>query len=107
MPNSRLRKYPQNKNVVSVKGGCLDGLDWSRAIHIWTNSAMMPIPEGAESYSEESTQTSYGDSQEALDQPGELTGTGTAPGEGKIGKREIQGLCELAGPDIHSVLHGM
>jgi hypothetical protein len=25
----------QGKNVVSVKGGCIDGLDWKAAIHIW------------------------------------------------------------------------
>lgn len=30
----------QNKRVVSVKGGCLEGLDWGKAIHIWTKSAV-------------------------------------------------------------------
>lgn len=38
----------QGKSVVSVKGGCIDGLDWKSAIHIWTKSAMVPIPEGAD-----------------------------------------------------------
>lgn len=66
----------QAKNVVSVKGGCLEGLDWQRAIHIWTKSAMVPIPEGSEAHSEESGYTDYGGTQEALDQPGILTGNG-------------------------------
>lgn len=104
----------QNKNVVSVKGGCLEGLDWSRAIHIWTKSAMIPIPEGAESYSGESTQSSgYGDSQETLDQPDMLTGSGGLPGgrglprsadQARSGgdeqahkQQQQQGLCELSG----------
>lgn len=39
--------------MLSVKGGCLQGLDWSRAIHIWTKSAMVPIPESAERFAEE------------------------------------------------------
>lgn len=69
---------------------------------------MIPIPEGAESYSEESTQSSgYGDSQETLDQPGMLAGSGGFPnnglglslaqqdGEGPATK--VQGLCELSG----------
>jgi hypothetical protein len=34
--------------TVSVKGGLLDGLDWSGAIHIYCRSAVVPIPEGAE-----------------------------------------------------------
>lgn len=49
---------------------------------------MIPIPEDAESYSEESTETSYSDIQEALDQPGPLTGSGGA---------KTTGLCELGG----------
>lgn len=54
---------------MSVKGGCLTGLDWKKAIHIWTKSAMVPIPEGSESHSEESSQNEFGTSQELLDQP--------------------------------------
>lgn len=84
---------------------------------------MIPIPEGAESYSEESTRTSgYGESQECLDQPGMLTGSGacveshiTAEAEARQAgqaseppkKMRIEGLCSLAGPDMDSVLHGM
>lgn len=111
----------QNKNVISVKGGCLEGLDWSRAIHIWTKSAMIPIPEGAESYSEESTRASgYGDSQEFLDQPGMLAGSGACDEsepeshDDKAGQKgesekdkELEGLCSLAGPDMEAVLNGM
>ncbi|ROW07809.1 hypothetical protein VMCG_03572 [Cytospora schulzeri] len=93
-----LEKPLANKNVVSVKGGCLEGLDWNKAIHIWTKSAMIPIPEGAESYSEESEQTAgYSDSQETLDQPGMLTGSGGDPDQER-GKGQVEGLCELSGP---------
>ncbi|PKS09881.1 hypothetical protein jhhlp_004504 [Lomentospora prolificans] len=70
----------QSKNVVSVKGGCIEGLDWSTAIHLWTKSAMVPIPEGCETHSESSTGTSdYGDTQEVLDQPGDLACSGYDP----------------------------
>lgn len=80
---------------------------------------MIPIPEDAESYSEESTRTSgYGDSQECLDQPGMLTGSGACEdhdGEDVLGtavgsadnKKPVEGLCDLAGPDMSAVLHGM
>ncbi|CAK7240658.1 MAG: hypothetical protein STHCBS139747_002104 [Sporothrix thermara] len=67
------------KNVVSVKGGCLEGLDWRGAIHIWTKTAMVPIPEGSESHSEEADYTEYGSSQEELDQPELLRGSGGDP----------------------------
>ncbi|KAK4181295.1 hypothetical protein QBC36DRAFT_318196 [Triangularia setosa] len=99
---TRLVHATPNKNVVSVKGGCLEGLDWKSAIHIWyvklaspirlkwkggekrganeckqitrTKSAMVPIPEGVESHSEECSEPEYGVSQEELDQPGGLCG---------------------------------
>ncbi|KAH8682324.1 Mss4-like protein [Xylariales sp. PMI_506] len=64
-----LTVFSQNKNVVSVKGGCVDGLDWKSAIHIWTKSAMVPIPEGAETFSEAPSGSEYSGSQETLDQP--------------------------------------
>lgn len=83
---------------------------------------MIPIPEDAESYSEESTRTSaFGDSQEYLDQPDLLVGSGTClysqgeqdaqgagarEGEGR-GKKssELEGLCDLSGPGLNVVLH--
>lgn len=71
---------PKGKNVVSVKGGCIDGLDWAKAIHIWTKSAMVPIPEGSESYEGESEYTNYCTSQESLDQPIDLRGSGGTHG---------------------------
>lgn len=37
---------------------------------------MVPIPEGSETHSEESGYTDYGRTQEELDQPGELQGSG-------------------------------
>ncbi|TVY94123.1 hypothetical protein LAWI1_G000498 [Lachnellula willkommii] len=36
------------KGVLSVKGGCIEGLDWKSAKHIWCKRAMVPIPEGVE-----------------------------------------------------------
>ncbi|GAB1310201.1 Glutathione-dependent formaldehyde-activating enzyme [Madurella fahalii] len=71
---TRLIHTTPGKNVVSVKGGCIAGLNWKEAIHIWTKSAMVPIPEGSETYSEDSGHTDYGDSQEVLDQPTGLIG---------------------------------
>ncbi|ERS99430.1 uncharacterized protein SPSK_04500 [Sporothrix schenckii 1099-18] len=73
---TRLLHTTPGKNVVSVKGGCLEGLDWRSAIHIWTKTAMVPIPEGSESHSEEADYTEYGSSQEELDQPDMLRGNG-------------------------------
>ncbi|KAK4245365.1 Mss4-like protein [Corynascus novoguineensis] len=70
---TRLLHTIPGKNVVSVKGGCIEGLDWKSAIHIWTKSAMVPIPEGSETYSE-SGPTEYSESQDGLDQPIGLTG---------------------------------
>lgn len=40
----------QSTNVISIKGGCIEGLGWSRAIHLSTKSAMVPIPEGSEAH---------------------------------------------------------
>lgn len=72
---------------------------------------MIPIPEGVESYEEESTRSSgYSDSQETLDQPGMLTGSGATSSEDETGGgagRPVEGLCSLAGPDMSAVLHGM
>lgn len=91
---TRLLHTTPGKNVVSVKGGCLEGLDWKKAIHIWTKSAMVPIPEGSESYSEESCTTEYAESQETLDQPTDLRGSGGNPSL----EPKIQGMCELSYP---------
>lgn len=33
--------------TVSIKGGLVEGLDWSSAEHIFTSTAVFPIPEGA------------------------------------------------------------
>jgi hypothetical protein len=88
---------------MSIKGGCITGLDWSKAIHIWTKNAIMPIPEDSESHSEESGFTDYSSNNDtssqsqntALDQPSELVGSGTChlPEAGK----PIVGACELSG----------
>ncbi|CAJ2500484.1 Uu.00g033370.m01.CDS01 [Anthostomella pinea] len=100
---TRLIHTTPNKNVVSIKGGCLEGLDWKAAIHIWTKSAMVPIPEGSECYSEEPSESDYGEAQETLDQPGMLTGAGgidmPAPKltEGAEKLSTIRGACELSG----------
>jgi hypothetical protein len=42
-----------NKKTVSVKGGCVEGLDWSKAKHIWCSRAVVKIPEGVEKWDEE------------------------------------------------------
>jgi hypothetical protein len=81
--------------VVSIKGGCISGLDWSKAIHIWANSAMVPIPEGSETHSEESGFTDYGDVQEELDQPGALQGSGWV--HSPESDKPVTGACELSG----------
>lgn len=38
---------------------------------------MVPIPEGSENHSEDPISSDYGESQEDLDQPGELMGSGS------------------------------
>ncbi|KAI9848433.1 MAG: hypothetical protein M1837_000228 [Sclerophora amabilis] len=44
------------QNTVSVKGGCLDGLDWtSLKKHIWCRRAVVPIPEGVQRWDGEPT----------------------------------------------------
>ena len=40
-------------SMCSVKSGCLDGIgkkDLRKAVHIWTKSAVIDIPEGVEAY---------------------------------------------------------
>lgn len=47
--------------MVSVKGGCLEGLDrgmMREAVHIWTRHAVVDIPEGVESWEGEPSRTS-------------------------------------------------
>jgi hypothetical protein len=39
--------------VVSVKGGLLEGLEWKNAKHIFTRSAVVPIPDGSEQWGAE------------------------------------------------------
>lgn len=42
--------------MLSVKAGCLDGITkemMREAVHIWTKSAVIDIPEGVEAYEEE------------------------------------------------------
>ncbi|KAI1505196.1 Mss4-like protein [Biscogniauxia marginata] len=38
------------QTTVSVKGGCVEGLDWSGAKHIYMRSAVIKIPEEWEQY---------------------------------------------------------
>ncbi|KAF4456739.1 glutathione-dependent formaldehyde-activating enzyme protein [Fusarium austroafricanum] len=37
----------QAKSTISVKGGCVEGLSWEDAKHIYTRSARVPVPEGS------------------------------------------------------------
>lgn len=61
---------------------------------------MIPIPEDAESY-EESQTTGYSDSQETLDQPGMLAGSGGVSGEdireALMRERQAKKSAELEG----------
>jgi hypothetical protein len=36
------------RETVSIKGGLVQGLDWKGAAHIYTRSAVVPVPEGVE-----------------------------------------------------------
>ena len=38
------------RGTVAIKGGLVEGLNWKDAVHIFTRSAVVPIPEGAEKY---------------------------------------------------------
>ena len=50
---SRLMHKAQGEKMVAVKGGCLDGLNVSHAVHIWCKEAIVPIPDGIERFEEE------------------------------------------------------
>nr|KAE9978163.1 hypothetical protein BLS_000841 [Venturia inaequalis] len=41
-----------DKSTVSIKGGCVEGLEWNVGKHIYTRSAVIPIPPGAEQWRE-------------------------------------------------------
>lgn len=43
----------EGEGTVSVKGGCLEGLDMKQAIHIWCKEAIIDVPDGIEAYDEE------------------------------------------------------
>jgi hypothetical protein len=60
---------------------------------------MVPIPEGSETHSEESELTDYRDSQEELDQPTDLRGSGGWPSEqgAEVIPGKVSGACELSG----------
>ncbi|KAH6886454.1 Mss4-like protein [Thelonectria olida] len=36
------------KPTLSIKGGCLEGLSWEGAKHIFTRTARLPVPEGSD-----------------------------------------------------------
>ncbi|KAI1644040.1 uncharacterized protein F4817DRAFT_347893 [Daldinia loculata] len=38
------------RSSVSIKGGCIEGLDWNGKMHIFTRSAVMKIPVEWEQY---------------------------------------------------------
>jgi hypothetical protein len=47
---SRVLHSAREGNTVSVKGGCIEGLDWNGAVHIWTKRAVIQIPDGVEAW---------------------------------------------------------
>ncbi|KAF4625266.1 hypothetical protein G7Y89_g12899 [Cudoniella acicularis] len=57
---TRLIHSTPGKDIVSVKGGCIEGLDWKQARHIWCKRAMVPIPEGVERDEEEPDEVGLG-----------------------------------------------
>ena len=38
----------RERDTVSIKGGLVEGLNWKGAKHIYTRSAVVPIPHGVE-----------------------------------------------------------
>lgn len=52
----RLIHAKRGGDSVSVKGGLVKGLDWTKAVHIWTKRAVVPIPEGAKQFEGEPPQ---------------------------------------------------
>ena len=50
---SRLMHRAIGEEYLSVKGGCLEGLDLKGAVHIWCREAVVEVPEGVERYEEE------------------------------------------------------
>lgn len=38
------------RSTVSIKGGCVEGLDWSGGMHIYMRSAVFKIPAECEQY---------------------------------------------------------
>ena len=47
---TRVAHVRRGGKAVSVKGGCIEGLDWEGAKHIFVRSAVVPIPEEAEKW---------------------------------------------------------
>ena len=43
-------KDGSERGTITIKGGCIEGLDWTGGIHIYTRTALIPIPEEAEQY---------------------------------------------------------
>lgn len=42
-------------DIVTIKGGLIEGLDWTGGTHLFCRSAVVPIPEGAETFEAEPT----------------------------------------------------
>ena len=49
---SRLMHRAKGEKLLSVKAGCLEGLDLKGAVHIWCKEAIVDVPAGAERYDE-------------------------------------------------------
>ena len=50
---SRIMHRSGEEETLSIKGGCLEGLDLKEAKHIWCKEAIVEIPKGVEAYAEE------------------------------------------------------
>jgi hypothetical protein len=47
---SRVLHSTREGSTVSVKSGCIEGIDWKGAVHIWIKRAVLQVPEGVEAW---------------------------------------------------------
>ncbi|RDW73253.1 hypothetical protein BP6252_07160 [Coleophoma cylindrospora] len=90
---TRLIHSTPGKDVVSVKGGAIEGLEWGMAKHIWCKRAMVPIPEGVEQSPEEPEEDVQADPR-GWGQDDRVYGSGGSFASGTYGNRGAGGCGE-------------
>ncbi|RDW87531.1 hypothetical protein BP5796_03225 [Coleophoma crateriformis] len=90
---TRLIHSTPGKDVVSVKGGAIEGLEWGMAKHIWCKRAMVPIPEGVEQSPEEPEEDLQQDPR-GWGQDDQVYGSGGSFASGTYGNRGAGGCGE-------------